>query len=315
MTFLGLCSLLPAACDGPKARERELAAAEERARCAETQAALEKLRQENAALRAEADRLQASLNQIVDASALHRAAPAGDPPAAPGPAIFLGEELQRMLRVQPGDPVRLFAPILEGPAAGARDGTFRVAGVFATGVGELDAKLVLISLRSAQDFHHMGQGVTAILLRCQEPGAAAAVKGRIDAALGFPYLTRTWYELNRALFSEGPDGPPSELKTNLIAAGGHLTLLKVGADFTEHEAVRAKLLQIEGVTAATPSTYHEAILASDSNYAGVLVRGVDPASTDAVTPVSRILTQGKLEYLTLSPEELGEALDGMGVVK
>jgi ABC-type lipoprotein release transport system permease subunit len=318
MALLGLCTLLAAACDGPHSREQALAAAQERARCEESRAALEKLRQENAALRKEGDRLQASLDQIVDASALHRAAPAGDPPAEPAPAIFLGEELQRILRVQPGDRVHLFAPVLEGPAGGpqARVRAFRVAGVFATGVGELDAKLALVSLRSAQDFHQMGAGVTAILLRCQEPGAVAAVKDRIDAVLGgYPYTTRTWYELNRALFPEGPDGPPSELKSSLIDAGGHVTVLKLVADFTDHEAVRAKLLQVEGVAAATSSTYHEAILSSDSNYASVLVRGIDPASVDAVTPVSRILTQGKLEYLAMSPEELGKALDGMGGVK
>jgi len=34
--------------------------------------------------------------------------------------VLLGEELQRILRVSPGDRVRLFAPVLEGPAEGPR---------------------------------------------------------------------------------------------------------------------------------------------------------------------------------------------------
>ncbi len=121
------------------------------------------------------------------------------------PSMFIGSELKKILKVQLGDRVNIVSPLSEeigpsGPVPRAR--TFRVAGVFATGMYEYDAKSVYVSLGEAQKFFGLGDAVSGVALRLDDFERAGEIAGRVLAALdGYPYFTRTWYQMNRNLFT------------------------------------------------------------------------------------------------------------------
>ncbi|HUT99851.1 MAG TPA: FtsX-like permease family protein [Myxococcota bacterium] len=121
------------------------------------------------------------------------------------PAIFIGKELLKILKVRLGDRVNIVSPLSEelgpsGPVPRAR--SFRVAGVFVTGMYEYDAKSVYISLKEAQGFFGMGDAVTGVALRFNNIDRAAAICKEIISTLdGYPYFTRTWYQMNKNLFT------------------------------------------------------------------------------------------------------------------
>jgi lipoprotein-releasing system permease protein len=121
------------------------------------------------------------------------------------PGIFIGKELKKILKVRMGDRVNVVSPLSEelgpsGPVPMAR--SFRVAGVFYTGMYEYDAKSVYVTLASAQDFFSMGDAVTGIGLKFNNLDRAGTICADILSALdGYPYFTRTWYQMNKNLFT------------------------------------------------------------------------------------------------------------------
>ncbi len=123
----------------------------------------------------------------------------------PPPGAFIGAELKKILKVDVGDRIHLVSPLSEelgptGPMPKAR--SFRVAGVFYTGMYEYDAKSVYVNLPDAQDFLGIGDSVTGIALRLDNIDDARSVCDTILARLGgWPYSTRTWYDMNKSLFS------------------------------------------------------------------------------------------------------------------
>ena len=123
----------------------------------------------------------------------------------PPPGALIGAELKKILKVDVGDRINLVSPLSEelgpaGPMPKAR--SFRVAGVFYTGMYEYDAKSVYVNLPDAQDFLGTGDSVSGIALRFDNIDDARHVCDTILGRLGgWPYATRTWYDMNKSLFS------------------------------------------------------------------------------------------------------------------
>jgi lipoprotein-releasing system permease protein len=121
------------------------------------------------------------------------------------PGVLLGAELKKILKVQVGDRINVVSPLSQelgpsGPLPKAR--SFRVAGVFFTGMYEYDAKSIYVTLPAAQEFLGMPDAVSGIALRVTDIDKAGAICERIEAGLGgYPYKTRTWYDMNQSLFS------------------------------------------------------------------------------------------------------------------
>ncbi len=121
------------------------------------------------------------------------------------PGIIMGRALKKSLRVELGDPVEVLTPTGDDGGFGGplpRSKTFRLVGVYHTGMYEFDAKSVYVSLKDAQDFFSLGDSVTGIALRLTDAEHAGPICEEVVASLdGYPYYTRTWYDLNRNLFS------------------------------------------------------------------------------------------------------------------
>jgi lipoprotein-releasing system permease protein len=136
----------------------------------------------------------------------------GGPPLA---SVFIGRELQKKLKLQIGDRVRLISPLqgLDPPPdaqaepearsqAPPRVQELRVAGVFAAGFDEYDRRLVMVSLPRAQELVGMGNTVTGIELKVRTVDRARRIGGELVQLLGGPpFRSIDWEELNHNLFT------------------------------------------------------------------------------------------------------------------
>jgi len=108
------------------------------------------------------------------------------------PGIIVGNELARNLGVSQGEPVTVISPLGRLTPLGQvpRSQTFRVTGIFDSGMYEYDSTLAYVSLWAAQRFLGIGDRVTGIEVRVDDIYKA-----------GRPYWSRDWMRMNKNLFS------------------------------------------------------------------------------------------------------------------
>jgi lipoprotein-releasing system permease protein len=141
---------------------------------------------------------------------LHKPEPAvaqdtGDTEELPG--MLLGEGLADQLKVYPGDRVYVINPIGGGvgpfgmPIPNSK--TFRVAGIFYTGMYEYDTKWSYVTIPDAQQFLSLKDQVTGVEARVETDQLydVGNISGQIEESLSYPYFTRNWLQMNAALFS------------------------------------------------------------------------------------------------------------------
>lgn len=144
------------------------------------------------------------------------------------PPLVLGEELADRFGVFPGDVVTVssFQGATPTPLGypQPRMQRFEVVGRFRTGMYEYDNKFTYTTLAAAQAVTRLGDAVTGIEIRVEEPMAADRVATRIESALGgWPYRTQDWKAMNSSLFSA--------LKLEKLAMAIILLLIVVVAAF------------------------------------------------------------------------------------
>jgi lipoprotein-releasing system permease protein len=117
--------------------------------------------------------------------------------------IIVGKELAVANSLRLGDVVQLISPQGKRTPVGAvpRVQSFRVVGIFKSGMFEFDANLIYMDLFEAQKFFEMGDGVTGIEVKLEDIYLAPKLGGRIEKTLGTPFWTRTWKSMYRNLFS------------------------------------------------------------------------------------------------------------------
>ncbi len=123
--------------------------------------------------------------------------------AGPEPGVVLGRELARNLGAFVGTTVMAISPRGAVTAVGTipKMRPFRVVGIFEVGLYEYDSALAYTSLPTAQQFADLGSRVSGIEVRVADPYRARRVALELGKALGFPYWTRDWMDMNRNLFS------------------------------------------------------------------------------------------------------------------
>lgn len=121
------------------------------------------------------------------------------------PGILLGAELARQLGLEVGDEVQLISPDGDVGPTGLRPklASFRVAGIFRTGMYEYDQKLAYTALYAAQRFFDLGRERNALEARIDDSDAIDEVSAALPSLLApFPGLvSSTLRERNKNLFS------------------------------------------------------------------------------------------------------------------
>ncbi|MFH1258880.1 MAG: FtsX-like permease family protein [Elusimicrobiota bacterium] len=149
---------------------------------------------------------------------------AGDEALEPR-GIVLGKELAKNLGAGLEDKVILVSPAVISTPFGLlpQMETFYLKGIMETGMYEYDSSLGFISLSTAQKIFNLKKNVTGLEVRLKEFWQAEKFAGQIQDYLGYPYLVRSWMEINRNLFSA--------LKLEKIVMTIILTLIVLVATF------------------------------------------------------------------------------------
>ena len=120
--------------------------------------------------------------------------------------ILLGARLANRLSVYPGDVVTL-VPVTQAkvnPALGVavpRFWRFEVTGLFDTGMFQYDNQFVVVKRELAQRFTGLGDAVSGIAVRVDDPDLAPVIGQAIEQRLGYPYRSLDWQTQNASLFS------------------------------------------------------------------------------------------------------------------
>jgi lipoprotein-releasing system permease protein len=120
--------------------------------------------------------------------------------------VLLGSRLASRLSVYPGDIVTL-VPVTQAkvnPALGVavpRFWKFEVTGLFDTGMFQYDNQFVVMSREMAQRFTGLGDAVSGIAVRVDDPDRAPEIGAAMEEKLGYPYRALDWQTQNSSLFS------------------------------------------------------------------------------------------------------------------
>jgi lipoprotein-releasing system permease protein len=119
------------------------------------------------------------------------------------PALLLGRELARTLGVVPGDFVTVISPQSAMTAVGLvpKMRRFEVAGYVEVGLYEYDASIAYTGLAAAQEFAGLGDRVSGVEVKLNDPFDAKVVGQRIAAAVGHGLWIRDWMGMNKNLFA------------------------------------------------------------------------------------------------------------------
>ena len=110
-----------------------------------------------------------------------------------GSGLVIGRELANKYALAPGDQLPVFFPLT------GRTQTFRVSGVFYSGMLAYDAGLIVFDLRQAQRIFGLDGRVSGLRVKLKEPRRADQVKQDLRRRLGPLPEINTWLDLNRNL--------------------------------------------------------------------------------------------------------------------
>jgi lipoprotein-releasing system permease protein len=115
--------------------------------------------------------------------------------------VVIGSQLASFYGYNLGDELTVIAPA-SGVAGKSWRFTFKVAGIFTSGMYDYDMNLIVVHLSKAQQIFHVAEDVaTGIGLKLNDPETADKIKTEIYHQLGFSYIVRTWMESNANFFA------------------------------------------------------------------------------------------------------------------
>jgi lipoprotein-releasing system permease protein len=88
------------------------------------------------------------------------------------------------------------------------------------------------------------------------------------------------------------EGFELDLRDKILGSNAHLVVLNYTGNFSEYEDAVATVESVEGIVAAAPFVYSEAMIRSSHGSTGVVLKGIDPLKSGAVTDVVSNITLG-----------------------
>jgi len=109
--------------------------------------------------------------------------------------VVVGSELAKRFSLGINDTISFLSLALKKPVE------LKVCGIFTSGMYDYDLNMAITNIKTAQGILGMGDKISGVELKINEPLRAEQVKRDIQKALGFPNWVRTWMDMNRSLFS------------------------------------------------------------------------------------------------------------------
>jgi lipoprotein-releasing system permease protein len=89
-----------------------------------------------------------------------------------------------------------------------------------------------------------------------------------------------------------------EMRDKILGGTAHLTVMRSdGQSMTDHKNVAARVAAVDGVTAATGTTYDGAVIIGPKGSAYAVLRGIDGTATEAVADMGRSVIAGSANSL------------------
>lgn len=119
------------------------------------------------------------------------------------PGIIIGGDLARKLGASVGDTITMVNPLGEETPIGMvpKMRKFEIAGLFDVGMYDYNIGFVYILLPEAQKFFDMPGRVSGVQVRVDDVYQADKIGNVIQKAVGYPFYTRNWMEMNKNFFS------------------------------------------------------------------------------------------------------------------
>jgi lipoprotein-releasing system permease protein len=131
--------------------------------------------------------------------------------ASPGPDespplddVIIGKEMARALGVRIGDTLKIIYPMGRLTPLGmtASQKTFRVAAIFESGLWDLDSNWAYVNIESARRLFSLPPNSASVLqFKIDDLEKAESIADAIRAKAGPGFITTTWIEINKPLFS------------------------------------------------------------------------------------------------------------------
>ncbi|WP_265334933.1 lipoprotein-releasing ABC transporter permease subunit [Sneathiella sp. HT1-7] len=118
-------------------------------------------------------------------------------------SVILGYRLARTLGVAAGDKVKLISANGTPTAFGTmpRVKTYDVAALFDTGMYEYDSGYIYMSLKAAQSYFRLGEGVTALEVFAVDPDKALEIRREIIQAVNIRAFIYDWQQSRASFFN------------------------------------------------------------------------------------------------------------------
>lgn len=98
-------------------------------------------------------------------------------------------------------------------------------------------------------------------------------------------------------------GFEDDLKQKILGAHAHIVINKKGDDFFEYAELEARVKSVEGVRSSASFVLGEGMITSESNVAGLLVKGLETKNAAATERLRRDVERGSVDYLS-RPEDI-----------
>jgi len=92
-------------------------------------------------------------------------------------------------------------------------------------------------------------------------------------------------------------GFEEDLKKKILGTNAHLVVLQQGSAMRDYPEILKKVEEAKGVVAATPFIFTQAMLTSENNVHGIVLRGIDPATAGKVINIESTLKKGSMAGL------------------
>jgi lipoprotein-releasing system permease protein len=109
--------------------------------------------------------------------------------------IIVGSELAKSFYLNVGDEVAIISPIR------GKTHSFRIAGIFSSGMYDYDIHLVFTNIEAAQKIFYLQDAVSAIGVSVDNLNYIYKVRDELQKTLKYPYGVQDWMSMNRNLFS------------------------------------------------------------------------------------------------------------------
>ncbi len=93
-----------------------------------------------------------------------------------------------------------------------------------------------------------------------------------------------------------------DLKTKILGTNAHLIVMQHNSPMRAYREVMERIQGMEGIVACAPFIFSQAMITSENNAHGIVLRGIDPERSSKVINIGQTLKQGSLAALQKEDE-------------